>query len=120
MKSEIDSEQENRYRYFMGTSTFHTTIESSLERFVQKIDKSPSTIRTYRTDIQQFLIWLHANDITAICAKHVTSGHIYDCLRYLSDQGLTGTTCSRKLVSMHLFFTYLMHEGVILSPQLQR
>jgi site-specific recombinase XerD len=99
----------------MGISTSHITIESSLEQFLHKLDKSPSTIRAYHTDIQQFITWLHANDIAAMKAHHITSNHIVDYLRYLTDQGLTGITCSRKLVSMHLFFTYLMHEGVILS-----
>lgn len=91
----------------------HTTIESSLDQFLNELDMSPSTIRAYRTDIQQFLGWLHANDITIIGAQHVTSSHIDDYLRYLTDQGRTGTTCARKLISIHVFFTYLVSKGVI-------
>jgi len=100
----------------MGRTTPYTTIESSLDQFLNELDKSPSTIQTYRTDIQQFLAWLHANDITIIGAQHVTNSHIDDYLRYLTDQGRTGTTCARKLISMHLFFTYLVSKGVIQCP----
>ncbi len=91
----------------------HTTIESSLNQFLHNLDKSPSTILAYRTDIQQFIAWLHANDVTVIGAQHVSNSHINDFLRYLVKQGRTGTTCTRKLVSMHVFFTYLVHDGVI-------
>jgi site-specific recombinase XerD len=97
----------------MGTTTPQTTIVSSLDQFIRELDKSPSTIQVYRTDIQQCITWLHANDMTVIGAYHVTSSHINEYLRYLADQGRTGATCARKLVSIHLFFTYLVNEGVI-------
>jgi integrase/recombinase XerD len=114
MKGEIDSEPENPYRYTMRVSP-HTTIEISLDQFLLGLDKSPATIQVYRTDLQQFLDWLHANDITIVGAQHVTSRHINDYLSYLANQGRTGTTRARKLVSIRLFFTYLVSEGVILS-----
>jgi integrase/recombinase XerD len=97
----------------MGVTTPHTTIESSLDQFLLELDKSPSTIQAYCTDIQQCITWLHANDMTIIGAQHVTSSHINDYLRYLANQGRTGTTCARKLVSIKLFFTYLVSKGVI-------
>jgi integrase/recombinase XerD len=97
----------------MGRTMPHTTIEYSLDQFMNELDKSPPTIQAYCTDIQQFLSWLHANDIIIIGAQHVSSSHINDYLSYLSHQGRTGATCERKLVSIHLFFTYLVNEGVI-------
>ena len=112
---EIDVETKNRHSYSMGTTTPHTSIVSSLDQFLRELDKSPSTIQVYRTDIKQFIAWLHANDITVIGAHHVTSNHINDYLRYLEDQGRAGITCARKLVSIHLLFTYLVSEGVIPS-----
>jgi integrase/recombinase XerD len=51
--------------------------------------------------------------MTVIGAHHVTRGHINDYLSYLASIGRTGTTLARKLVSLHLFFTYLVQEGVI-------
>ena len=104
----------------MGTSTSHTTIESSLDQFLSELYKSSSTLQAYRTDIQQLITWLHANDVTVIGALHVTSGHIKDYLRNLADQGRTGKTCARKLVSIHLFFTYLVSQGVIPSSPAEK
>jgi hypothetical protein len=54
-KLEIDIEPKNRHSYNMGVTTPHTTIEFSLVQFLLGLDKSPSTIQAYRTDIQQFL-----------------------------------------------------------------
>lgn len=113
MTCSIDTGTKDRHSYIMTTHTLYTTLASSLDQFIRDLDKSPLTIQAYRTDIQQFIIWLLANDITVIGAQHVTSGHINDFLRYLVDQGRSGTTCARKLVAMHVFFTYLVHEGII-------
>jgi integrase/recombinase XerD len=111
----IDIETKDRHCYCMRTSTPHTTIASSLDKFTRELDKSPLTIHAYRTDIQQFITWLHANDLTVIGAHHVTRSHINEYLSYLADKGRTDTTRARKLVSLHLFFIYLVHEGVIPS-----
>ena len=97
---QIDIEKKNGHSYHMGITMPHTTIESSLDQFLNELDKSPPTIQAYCTDIQQLITWLHANDITIIGAQHVTSSHINDYLRYLANQGRTGTTCVRKLVSI--------------------
>jgi site-specific recombinase XerD len=90
-------------------------IESSGDQFLNELDKSPLTIQAYRADIQQFVAWLHASDITIVGAQHVSSGHITEYLRYLQNLGRTGTTCARKLISLQIFFTYLVHKGVITS-----
>jgi site-specific recombinase XerD len=108
----IDTETRNWHSYSM-TPLPHKTLASSLDRFTLELDKSPLTIQAYRTDIQQFLTWLTENDLTVIGAHHVTSSHINDYLSYLANEGRTGTTLARKLVSLHLFFTYLVQKGVI-------
>jgi integrase/recombinase XerC len=97
----------------MTTPSPHTTLKSSLDQFIRELDKSPLTIQAYRTDIQQFITWLSENDVTVVRAHHVIKSHIDEYLKYLANKGHTGTTRSRKLVSMHMFFTYLVKEGVI-------
>jgi site-specific recombinase XerD len=75
------------------------------------------TIQAYCTDIQQFTTWLSENDVTVTRVHHVTRSHINEYLRFLANQGRTSTTRSRKLVSIRMFFTYLVKEGVLLhSP----
>ena len=97
----------------MTRPTPHTTLASSLDQFTRELSKSPLTIQAYRTDIQQFITWLNANDLTVTGVHHVTRSHINEYLRYLANQGRTGTTRARKLVSLHMFFTSLVKEGVI-------
>ncbi len=97
----------------MTTSTPHTTLASSLDQFIRELDKSPLTIQAYCTDIQQFIIWLSENDVTVTRVHHVTRSHINEYLSYLANQGRTGTTRARKLVSLHVFFTYLVKAGVL-------
>jgi integrase/recombinase XerD len=97
----------------MTTPTQYTTLASSLDQFTRELDKSPLTIQTYRADIQQFITRLNANDLTVTGAYHVTRSHINEYLSYLANKGRAGTTRSRKLVSLHLFFSYLVQEGVI-------
>jgi site-specific recombinase XerD len=109
----IDIETKNLHSYHMGRTMPHTTLESSLDQFLNELYKSSSTIQAYCTDIRQFITWLHANDITIIGAQHVTSSHINDYLSCLANQGHAGTTCARKLVSIRLFFTYLVSKEVI-------
>ncbi len=97
----------------MTPYTPHTTLALSLDQFIRELDKSPLTIQAYRTDIQQFLTWLNETDLTVTGAQQVTRSHINEYLRYLANKGRTGTTRARKLVSLHLFFTYLVQESVI-------
>ncbi len=97
----------------MTTHTPHTTLALSLDQFIRELDKSPLTIQAYRTDIQQFITWLPENDLTVSRACQVTRSHINEYLKYLANKGRTGTTRARKLVSLHMFFTYLVQEGVI-------
>lgn len=97
----------------MTTPKPYTTLASSLDQFTRELDKSPLTIQAYRTDIQQFLTWLAEHDVTVIKAHQVKRSHINEYLRYLANNGRTGTTRARKLVSLQQFFTHLVQEGVI-------
>ncbi len=97
----------------MNTSTSHKNLASSLDQFIHELDKSPLTIAAYCTDIQQFITWLSENDVTVTRVHHVTRSHINEYLRYLANQGRTRTTRARKLVSIRMFFTYLVVEGVL-------
>ncbi len=113
MKSAIDIAPKNRHSYSMTTPTPYITLASSLDQFIRELDKSPLTIAAYRTDIQQFLAWLTEHDAAITQAQHVKRSHVNEFLRYLTNNGRTGTTRSRKLVSLQVFFTYLVHKGVI-------
>ncbi len=97
----------------MTTPTPYTTLASSLDQFTRELDKSPLTIQAYRADIQQFLAWLAEHDAAIKKAQQVKRSHVSEYLRYLANNGRTGTTRARKLVSLQLFFTHLVKEGII-------
>jgi integrase/recombinase XerD len=110
---EIDIGTKNRHSYNMTTSTPNTTLTSSLDQFIRGLDKSPLTIQAYYADIQQFITWLSENDMTVTRVHHVTRSHINEYLSYLANQGRTATTRARELISLQVFFTYLVREGVL-------
>ena len=110
----IDTGAKKRHSDTMSTQQ---TLASSLEKFIRDLDKSPLTIRAYRTDIAQFLHYLSENDYTVTGADQVSRSHITEYLKFLSSKGQTGTTRARKLVSVQVFFSYLVQTGAILhSP----
>jgi site-specific recombinase XerD len=97
----------------MMTESPYTTLASSLDQFLRELDKSPLTIVAYRTDIQQFLVWLTESDATITAPLQVKRSHINEYLKYLANNGRAGTTRSRKLVSIQRFFSHLMKEGIL-------
>src|SRR5437899_1780291 len=84
---EIDIVPINRHSYSMNVSTPYTTLASSLDQFIRELDKSPLTIRAYRTDIQQFLAWLIEHDASIAQAQQVKRSHVNEYLRYLANNG---------------------------------
>ncbi len=96
-----------------------TTLVLSLEQFTHSLQgsKSSLTIQAYRSDLQQFFTWLAETDYTITSVERITRGQIEDYFAYLTDKGQTGTTRARKLISLQVFFAYLVERGVLLhSP----
>jgi len=90
------------------------TLVSALDQFTRELDKSPLTIQAYRADIRQFIAWLSENDYTVTAADRVMRYHIIDFLKYLANEkGHSGATRARKLVSLQVYFSFLVKAGVI-------
>ncbi len=110
----IDTGANKRHSYTMTATTApHITLVTLLDQFIRELDKSPLTIQAYRVDIRQFITWLTENDCTATTPTQVYRTHIAEFLKFLDAEGHTGTTRARKLISLQVFFTYLVREGVI-------
>lgn len=72
--------------------------------------KSPATLRAYRTDLLAFASWLDAS------AGDIASVSRLQLRRYLvelEEQGLKATSVQRKLASLRGMFTWLQQEGHI-------
>src|SRR5260370_7283406 len=110
----IDTGANKRHSYTMtATTASHITLVTLLDQFIRELDKSPLTIQAYRVDIRQFITWLTENDCTATTPTQVNRTHIAEFLKFLDAEGHTGTTRARKLISLQVFFTYLLNQAVI-------
>jgi tyrosine recombinase XerC len=91
---------------------------------------SPHTIRSYASDLQQFLDWLQAEKLLNATAgpERVNYLMIRRYLGHLSQKGLERRSVVRKLSSLKAWFKWLEREGkvplnpaaAVLSPKTQR
>jgi site-specific recombinase XerD len=91
------------------------TIHQHLDQFIRSLEgaKSRLTLQAYASDLRQFFTWVHETDFTATSIEKITRGHVEDYLSILSEKGQTGTTRARKLISLQVFFTYLVETGIL-------
>ena len=91
------------------------TLTNSLVEFTRSLNgaRSTLTIQAYRSDILLFFTWLMETDSTATDVQHIYRCHIEDYLAAMADKGQTGTTRARKLVSLKVFFAFLVEKGIL-------
>ena len=89
------------------------TLTESLDQFLHELDKHPLTIEAYRSDVLQFLSFLAETDFTVTTVSQVERWHITEYLTYLKGLGRTGVTRARKLVSLQVFFSFLVKSGTL-------
>ena len=79
-----------------------------------KIEKRYSlhTIRSYKTDLDQFFSWLSENDIP-ITPGEITSQQVRAWVVNLIDNGITPVSVHRKISCLRVFFRYLRKEGIV-------
>ena len=70
---------------------------------------SINTVSAYRRDIEEFLIYVSADD----SMKQLTPRDVRKWLAALTKKGLKRTTISRKLSSVRAFFKYLFRMGIV-------
>jgi len=86
------------------------------ERFIQyiKFEKrySPHTAEAYRSDLDQFLVFLHYPDEVSHPSE-VTHHHIRNWMVELMNQNLTPRSINRKIATLRKYFKFLVAEEVI-------
>ncbi len=71
------------------------------------------SIEAYQRDILRFLRFLYAQEISSL--DQVTSSTILDYLLYLTEEGLSGRSQARALVSIRGFFKFLVKEDLLMK-----
>lgn len=72
---------------------------------------SENTIAAYRNDLGQFLSWLELAKVISL--QQVDLQLLSGYLQHLHEQGLAATSVARKLVSLKMFFRYLVLEQAV-------
>jgi integrase/recombinase XerC len=88
----------------------------SIERFIRTQEgrnRSPQTLRAYRTDLTQLATWLEADNPLLTDPADVTTGHLNEYLAHLAHHGLSGVSRARKLAAIREFFRYLVINRVV-------
>jgi integrase/recombinase XerC len=96
------------------------TLEQALTDFLTSLtgkNRSSATIRAYQTDINQFITWLHENNIVVLSPIQVERADITDYLTHLAERRLSGVTRARKVAALREYFRYLVdHSHLAKSP----
>ncbi|MCH7685555.1 MAG: site-specific tyrosine recombinase XerD [Planctomycetes bacterium] len=74
---------------------------------------SPNTIRAYGSDLNQFFQWQRQHGPASL--KEISLEHLTNYLEHLNRRGLAVSSVARQLVSVKMFFRYLVLEGVLLE-----
>lgn len=72
-----------------------------------------ATIRAYRTDLEHFRKFAHAQGVDA--AAEVGSTVVRHWVRTMGDQGLAATSVNRRISAVRGFFVFLQGEGSIVG-----
>src|SRR5438874_4814823 len=92
------------------------TLEKGLATFLDSLagkNRSAATIRAYQTDIQQFIAFLHANNVSIQTPADVEKVDVVEYLSSLAKRQLTGIARARKMSALREYFRFLEGIGVI-------
>jgi len=95
----------------------HTiTLEKGLALFLDGLagkNRSAATVRAYASDIQQFLSFLHATNVSIHSPADVEKVDIVEYLAALAKKELTGIARARKMSALREYFRFLEGVGVV-------
>jgi integrase/recombinase XerC len=92
-------------------------MDSALKQFLIYLravrNSSPHTIRSYETDLGQFLKFLTPPGVAMPSAPEVTHLMIREFVAHLHDLNLEKSSIARKLASIRSFFKFAVREGIV-------
>jgi len=99
-----------------GADMHTITLEKGLATFLNALsgkNRSAATIRAYQTDIQQFIAFLHANNVSIQTPADVEKVDVVEYLSSLAKRELTGIARARKMSAIREYFRFLEGLGFI-------
>src|SRR5437016_4845831 len=99
-----------------GADMHTITPEKGLALFLDSLagkNRSTATVRAYHTDIQQFLSYLHATNVSIQTPADVEKVDVVEYLSALAKRELTGIARARKMSALREYFRFLEGIGLI-------
>lgn len=93
-------------------------FEAAIERFVRiqaGRNRSPQTLRAYRSDLNQLAGWLHEDNPFLTDPVDVTTDDVNEFLASLVHRNVSGTSRARKLAAIREFYRSLKNSGLIVT-----
>jgi len=76
-------------------------------------NRSPQTLRAYRSDLSQLAAWLHADNPYLTDPVEVTTDDLHEFLAHLAHEGISGASRARKLAAIREFYRALINLDLI-------
>ena len=92
------------------------TLEKALAAFLDAMlgkNRSGATLRAYKTDVLQFIAFLHENNVAITDGADVGKVDVLEYLAALARKGLSGVARARKVSAIREYFRFLEGLGVI-------
>ena len=92
------------------------TLEKGLAAFLDAMlgkNRSSATLRAYKTDVLQFIRFLHENNVALTEVGDVGKVDVLEYLAALARKGLTGVARARKVSAIREYFRFLEGVGCI-------
>jgi len=86
--------------------------ESFLQYLLIEKGYSPHTVRSYRTDLDQFFAFAE-KDGSTVSPVDISSADVRAWIVSMMDNSMTASSVHRKISCLRIFFRYLRKEGII-------
>jgi integrase/recombinase XerC len=86
--------------------------ESFLQYLLIEKGYSPHTVRSYRTDLDQFFAFAE-KDGSTVFPSDISSADVRAWIVSMIDNSITASSVHRKISCLRIFFRYLRKEGII-------
>lgn len=93
--------------------------ESFLEYIKAEKRYSPLTIRSYKNDLDQFILWLESQNIS-FNTTEISSQQIRSWVVYLVENGYSSVSVHRKISSLRSFYRYLLRQGIVSASPVEK